>query len=83
MGNFLTLRNQVFDTDRHPHPMILGEFFQAEQGSSRGHTGNRAASGGPLVPQVLRPELGDVSADVSHPGDCPGLRSGSPKAQGS
>ncbi len=67
MRNFIPLRYRVFGTDHHPHPMILGELLQAEQGSSRGHTGNRAASGGPLGPQVARPERGNVSADGDYP----------------
>ena len=35
---------RVPGTDHHPHPVILGKLFQAEQGSIRGHTRNRAAS---------------------------------------
>ena len=35
---------RVLGPDHHPHPMILGELFQAEQGANRSHAGNRTAS---------------------------------------
>ncbi len=66
MRNIASFR-RVFGTDQHPHPLILGQLFQAEQGTSGGHTGYRGASRGPQGLKITRPERGNISADAHDP----------------